>query len=207
MKINCSTHPSCDKADVSCSKITLRLHLMVSFKPWLTSHSSPSSFSLWKSGAADLTDTQHKGTWTPQWQKENAGWLGEEKCAKTTRKSIWHVCVCFWKHVHVCFLFHCTADSNRVYCLLMTDCEQRKSQAIKEATKEKRGKAVMHSEALSAATMQHFNHTGKTLCLQTEKMYTLQYLLCAQYVVCFHFDIMMMHVCSIWGQWNEQNGL
>lgn len=54
-------------------------NLMVSFKPWLTSHSSPSSFSLWRSGAADLTDTQHKGTWTTQWQEANwgVGWVAE----------------------------------------------------------------------------------------------------------------------------------
>lgn len=90
---------SCEKANVSCSKITLvfktQLHLMVSFKPWLTSHSSPSSFSLWKSGAADLTDTQHKGTWTTRWQKEKMqdGWVGGEVCKDNKDIFIWGVCM------------------------------------------------------------------------------------------------------------------
>lgn len=77
---------SCERANASCSIKTLvfktQLHLMVSFKPWLTSHSSPSSFSLWKSGAADLTDTQHKRNINNTTTKpKNAGWLGE-RCAR-----------------------------------------------------------------------------------------------------------------------------
>lgn len=86
-------------------------HLMVSFKPWLTSHSSPSSFSLWRSGAADLTDTQHRGTLTHH--KKGGGKLQDvgEMWEQTTMQGVCADGVRdIWKQTKLVVVFCCSLD-------------------------------------------------------------------------------------------------